>query len=422
MSKIDLQLLLEKVQKYISENYSEVLLESSSKEDLENYISHYISKGNYYVEGYKTKQLIEAIYNEMGAQSIITPFLSMNNVEEININSWDDIVIVYNDGRREKLEQTFFSPTHAEDIVRRILRPSGVTLDAGTPVVTGHISNKIRITAIASGIVDKDKGVSAVIRIVNPLKLQKDDFIANGTATAEMLEYIQTLYIYGASTCITGATGSGKTTLMSWILEQVPYSKRLYTIEDGTREFDLVVKDEKGKVLNNVIHTTTRKSDDPSKNITMEKLLDTGLTFSPHYICLAEMKSDEAWSAQEAARTGHAVITTAHANSCEATYRRLATLGARKYGTSYNEVIELMYEAFPIVIFTKQEEDGQRRVMEITECCWQVGESPQFKTLWRYDVYSGRFVKGEPISEDLMKLLEFNGLPSDKKQMFNHPT
>ena len=418
MKTVSLQLLLERIQKYISENYSEVLLEGTEREDLENYTSHYIAQGEYKVDGYSTRQLIDTIYNEMGAQSIITPYLHMDNVEEININSWDDIVIVYNNGKREKLDQTFFTPIHAEDIVRRMLRDSGNTLDAGTPVVTGHIDNKIRITAIASGIVDNDKGVSAVIRIVNPLKLQKEDFVANGTATSELLDYIQTLYVYGASTCITGATGSGKTTLMSWILEQIPYNKRLYTIEDGTREFDLVVRDNDGKILNNVIHTTTRKSEDPLKNITMEKLLDTGLTFSPHYICLAEMKSDEAWSAQEAARTGHAVITTAHANSCEATYRRLATLGARKYKSSYNEVIELMYEAFPIVIFTKQEEDGQRRIMEVTECCWDVGQVPKFKSLWKFDVYTGEFVKGEPISNSLMKLLEFNGLPTEKKQMF----
>jgi pilus assembly protein CpaF len=39
----------------------------------------------------------------------------------------------------------------------------------------------------------------------------------------------------------------------------------------------------------------------------MAKLLETALTVNPDYICVAEMKSDEAFYAQESARSGHGV-------------------------------------------------------------------------------------------------------------------
>ena len=131
---------------------------------------------------------------------------------------------------------------------------------------------------------------------------------------------------HGVSMCITGATSSGKTTLMSWILGGVPYNKRIVTIEQGCREFDLTAEDEEGTVLNNVVHLVTRFSDDPKQNINMVKLLETTLTINPDCIAVAEMKGGESMQAINAANTGHAVITTTHANSCEDTYYRMVTL------------------------------------------------------------------------------------------------
>ena len=56
--------------------------------------------------------------------------------------------------------------------------------------------------------------------------------------TETLLEHFNSLR-YGVSMCITGATGSGKTTLMSWVLSTIPDEKRVFSIENGVREFDL---------------------------------------------------------------------------------------------------------------------------------------------------------------------------------------
>ena len=172
--------------------------------------------------------------------------------------------------------------------------------------------------------------MAASIRIVNPKKLSRDDFISYGTATAEMLDFLTEVLRFGLSICVTGSTGSGKTTLMSWILSTIPNEKRIFTIENGCREFDLVKEDAEGNVINNVVHTVTRFSDDPKQNYDQERLLEFALTCNPDIVCVGEMKSAEAFAAQEAARTGHAVITTTHANSCKATYYRMVTLCTQK--------------------------------------------------------------------------------------------
>lgn len=110
-------------------------------------------------------------------------------------------------------------------------------------------------------------------------------------------------------------------------------------------------------MTNSVIHTLTRYSENEKQNIDQDMLLDMALRFNPEIICVGEMRSSEAYTAQESARTGHTVLTTIHSNSCESTYSRMRTLCKRKYDMDDEVLMDLVTEAFPIVVFTKQLEN-----------------------------------------------------------------
>lgn len=97
----------------------------------------------------------------------------------------------------------------------------------------------------------------------------------------------------------------------------------------------------------------TYESDDPTRCVTMQDLLTKCLTMHPDAICVAEMKNEEAWEAQEAARTGHTVLTTTHASSVQGIYPRLATLCMQKHSTPYPTLISFVTEAFPLAVFLK---------------------------------------------------------------------
>ena len=153
--------------------------------------------------------------------------------------------------------------------------------------------------------------------IVNPQNMQKEDFVKGGTATGPMLDFLAACLRYGVSVCVAGATGSGKTTVAGWLLTTIPDNKRIFTIENGSRELDLV-REKDGRVCNSVIHTITRESENAKQNIDQDMLLDMALRYHPDIICVGEMRSAEAYAAQEAARTGHGVLTTIHSNSSQA--------------------------------------------------------------------------------------------------------
>lgn len=420
----DFHSVLKEVQEHISAKYSSLISNNPAeqKEQIKAYISKYLMDSRLCVKGYSFEQLVNRLYTEMAEFSFLTEYLAAKDIEEININSWKDIKITYANGDIKPSGERFNSPEHAVDVIRRLLHKSGMILDYSQPAITGHLANNIRITVIGNPVTDREKGISASIRIVNPQKLSKADFIRNGTATGEMLDFLSMCLRFGVSMCVTGATSSGKTTLMSWLLSTIPDDKRIFTIENGCREFDLVKEDEHGNVINNVIHTVTRYSEDERQNIDQEKLLEIALTSNPDVICVGEMKSAEAFAAQEAARTGHAVITTTHANSCEATYSRMVTLCKQRYDMNDKTLYNLVTEAFPIVVFTKRLEDKTRKIMEITECEILHDGNRKMRTLYSFNVKEnrvtedgvkviGEYVKVFDISDSLKKRLLENGIP-----------
>ena len=186
-------------------------------------------------------------------------------------------------------------------------------------------------------------GVNASIRIVNQQTVSEEKLLNSGSATAEMLHFLTACIRYGVSVCIAGSTGSGKTTIMAWLLSNVPNNRRLITIEEGSREFDLVKRDAQGNILNSVVHLLTRPSENPALNINQDFLLERVLRKHPDVIGVGEMRSAaESLSAAESSRTGHTVCTTIHSNSCNSTYRRMMTLAKRKYNMDDSILMQIM--------------------------------------------------------------------------------
>ena len=214
----------------------------------------------------------------------MTKYIFADGIEEIDINSWRDIEIQYSDGHTAKLEEHFDSPEHAANVIRRMLQNSGKVLDNASPIITSRLARNIRISVIKTPVLDEDAGVAASIRIVNPRNLSKADFVQSGTATEEMLDFLSACLRYGVSICVAGATSSGKTTVAGWLLSTIPDRKRIFTIEDGSRELQLI-RERDGRVTNSVVHTQTRDSENERQRIDQIALLDICPAFqSGHHL------------------------------------------------------------------------------------------------------------------------------------------
>ena len=108
---------------------------------------------------------------------------------------------------------------------------------------------------------------------------------------------------------ISGKSGSGKTTFMKGLVEEVPRHERLITIED-TAELALPNHP-------NVVHLFYSKDAQGTARVTAKSLLEACLRMKPDRIFLAEVRGDECFYFVRLAASGHpGSITSVHAGSC----------------------------------------------------------------------------------------------------------
>jgi pilus assembly protein CpaF len=175
----------------MAQHYAVALVDKNKTEELKAYIGKYLYDTGYSVDGYESFELVERLFDEMAGYSILTKHLVDPNLEEININGWDDVALTHLDGRIEKAEEHFFSPQHAVDVVKKLLQHSGMIIDNAAPIAQGHLPNNTRITALKEPIVDADRGIAVSIRMLHPERIDRDSLLAADTISDKMFSFME---------------------------------------------------------------------------------------------------------------------------------------------------------------------------------------------------------------------------------------
>jgi len=366
--------ILDRLQRIIAQNHStelaQVLYSQEAEAKLKDLIMRYLNSEQLVSKDLRNiSELVDAVYNDMAFMGLLSPYLQDDDTEEINVNGYSGVWVQYKD-KKVRLPETFGSPEACANIVRKMSRFGGVILDGSKPVGDSYISRGVRMSGAMEPCVDASAGAIASIRKQKPSFITRQNLIRWGTATAEELDFLTTCVNNGVSIAIAGATGSGKTADMGYILSTIAHEKRIVTIED-TRELSLAKYDENGVMTNDVIHLLTKEAPNP---VTMLDLLKLSLRLHPEILVPAEMRGAEALTVQEAGRTGHTIVSTLHA-SLEA-------------GTSLSEerLLRNIVEAFPIMVFKRQLPDKSRKYMEVFEATGVQNGEVTGTTLYQYAV------------------------------------
>jgi pilus assembly protein CpaF len=346
-------------------------------------------------------------------------------LEGININAWNSIVLKYTDKPDEWLEDTFLSPRHAFNILNRLVSRSRTgLLNEATPGAISYIIDGVRNTVLCSPIVPEDVGVYASIRIVRPQSVSGEKLLDEEELSPDMLELLVLFMLYGVNTVFSGKPRAGKTALLNYLLSIAAKQPdvRIGTIEEGSRELTLRRFNEDGRPVNQVLSLLTRPSDKPEQNFNPNRLLEYCLRYDLDYLVPQEMRSEEAYAAQETARTGMAVYTTIHCAHARAAYPRIVTLCQQRSRELASTLLGYAVEAFPISVHLKKMKDGKRRCMEIVEAEGVENGAVKSRLLYRFSVEDnvqtdgglqviGHFEQAGGLSGQLRETLLENGAP-----------
>ncbi len=159
---------------------------------------------------------------------------------------------------------------------------------------------------------------------------------------------------------VSGATGSGKTTLTKALLLEIPADERLITLEDAA---ELRLDGHP-----NAVRLFYSKDEQGLARVTPKKLLEACLRMRPDRILLAELRSDEAYYYLRNVNSGHpGSITSVHASSAMLAFEQLTLLVKESPGgrdLSREDIRALLHQLVDVVVQCGVEKQ-RRTVREI---------------------------------------------------------
>ena len=238
--------------------------------------------------------------------------------------------------------------------IEHILRPIGRRLDRSNPTVDARLPDGSRVCAVLQPIA-VDGPCLAIRRFaMRPLAL-------SAFAAPDVVALLHTVVAGRCNLLVSGATSSGKTTLLNALAALVPPTERIITLED-IAELRLDHP--------HVVRLETRAaSAEGAGEVTLSDLLRTALRLRPDRLVLGEVRGAEAVQLVQAMNTGHdGSMSTVHANSAVDALARVCSLVLQEVpGWPLDAIHDQVRRSIDVVIHLGRSVDHQRRVIEVCE-------------------------------------------------------
>jgi pilus assembly protein CpaF len=186
------------------------------------------------------------------------------------------------------------------------------------------------------------------------------DLVERGTLSPAVSAELSALVQRRMSLLISGATGTGKTTLLNALLGCIREDERVVTIEE-TAELQ--------PSCPHWVPLVTREANVEGRGaVDQSTLVRAALRLRPDRLVVGEVRGPEALAALAALATGHeGSMLTVHARSGQDALHRMVSLalGGRS-GASEDALTEQVQRAFGAVVHLERDGEGRRRVAAIS--------------------------------------------------------
>jgi pilus assembly protein CpaF len=282
----------------------------------------------------------------------LEPFLADPDVTEIMVNAGRDVWVE----RGGRLEPTgvALAAGQADQLIERIVAPLGLRIDRTAPIVDARLADGSRVHAVVAPLAID--GTCLCIR-----RFAGRAWPLAAFATDEVVALLGWAVEARCNVVVSGATSSGKTSLLNALGGEVPRRERIITIEDAA---ELRLPGE------HVVRLESRPATAEGVGaVSTRQLLRAALRMRPDRLVVGEVRGAEALDMVQALNTGHdGSLATCHANSAVDALGRIESMvleGAPALPLA--AVRDYVHRSIDLVVHTARAGGGQRQVVEVAE-------------------------------------------------------
>jgi pilus assembly protein CpaF len=284
----------------------------------------------------------------------LQPFFDDDTVEEIWING-PERVFVARDGVPEQTPLVL-ATTEVRDLVERMLQSTGRRVDLSSPFVDASLPDGSRLHVVIPDVTARHWAVN--IRKVAKRIKELQQLVALGSLSREGSEFLRMCVLSGQNILVSGATQSGKTTLLGALLTAARPGERIVTVEE-TFELSFTARDA-------VAMQCRQPSLEGTGEITLRRLIKEALRMRPDRLVVGEVREAESLDLLIALNSGLPGMCSIHANSAREALSKLSTLpllAGRNIDSSF--VVPTVATSIDIVVHCALERSGRRHIVQV---------------------------------------------------------
>jgi pilus assembly protein CpaF len=285
-------------------------------------------------------------------------------ISEIIINDFDNIYIDRaGEFIRLNVELDSFD---IDSFVQDVADLNNKTFDEQNPILDGSLHDGSRINIISSRFTNKTPAITIRKFLHSIQSFDKNPNIFG--LNSRYIKFLRSLVHGRMNVIISGGTGTGKTTFLNLMMNEITPQHRVVTIED-TRELSFN--------LPNLVNLEVRSEfGDDGAGLSVRDLVKNTLRMRPDRIILGEIRGEEIFDLLQAMNTGHqGSFGTIHSNSpidCLMRMENLFLLSG--YDVPLKAVRYQISSAVDFIIQIGRDKDGKRSITQITELANMEGD------------------------------------------------
>jgi pilus assembly protein CpaF len=319
--------------------------------------------------------LLDALLDEVLGLGPLQPLLEDAAISEVMINHSRQ-VFVERAGRVMLSHVVFESDIQLRQVIDRVVSSVGRRVDESSPMCDARLRDGSRVNVVLPPLALD--GPCMTIRKFSREKLRPADLLAMGSATDDMMRFLEAAVRSRLSVLVSGGTSSGKTTLLNIISGYIPTDERIVTIEDAA---ELQLRQA------HVIRLEARPPNIEGKGaIEIRDLVRNALRMRPDRIVVGECRGGEAMDMLQAMNTGHeGSMSTVHANSPQDAISRLEAM-VLMAGTDLpsRAIQKQIGSAIDVIVQTQRVRGGARKIVSVCEVTGLVNGDTQTHELFQF--------------------------------------